>query len=537
MELWIYDDSVTRIGVVDEFESCIWTRRYQTWGDFELVVPADAQNLALLQQGFFVMRADSPMVCRIEKVNLKTSVENGDKLIVSGTDVLKMLNQRIVWTQTNYTGTAEGFIRKIINENAISPTETGRAFPNWILGTAKGYSDAIEIQSTYDYVGDKVIEICQTFGYGLAVTYSAGKFVFDIYKGSVKPVVFSDDYGNISGTDYLFDANSFKNVALVAGEGEGNERKRKEVGSAEGFGRFEAFVDAKSLSSKTDDGQLTPSEYEAALAQAGDEALASAKAKESFNGETQRYQFFFGTDYDMGDIVTIGNDYGLQTYARVSEVIESESEQGYTLVPNFSLFDDGMIEQGAVITQDRYTINTEQGQHILSQGSMGNGVKITQLPEAESVNPTDPLVIVNQQTTKKVELQTIIDAVTEAVMEQAHPIGSYYWSDYSTDPGTLFGGTWERIKDVFLLAAGDTYAAGSTGGEATHTLTTNEMPEHQHQTIEEGYSVGFRGNISGGAQIGVWSGVDGHLTGNAGGGQPHNNMPPYVAKYCWHRIA
>lgn len=70
--------------------------------------------------------------------------------------------------------------------------------------------------------------------------------------------------------------------------------------------------------------------------------------------------------------------------------------------------------------------------------------------------------------------QAATQAVTQAVADAkvaAHPVGSYYWSSESTDPSTLFGGTWEQVKDRFVLAAGDSYAVGATGGEATHTLS------------------------------------------------------------------
>lgn len=62
----------------------------------------------------------------------------------------------------------------------------------------------------------------------------------------------------------------------------------------------------------------------------------------------------------------------------------------------------------------------------------------------------------------------------------AHPVGSLYWSSSPTDPGTLFGGTWTRIKDRFVLAAGDTYANGATGGSATVKLTESNLPAHSH---------------------------------------------------------
>lgn len=73
----------------------------------------------------------------------------------------------------------------------------------------------------------------------------------------------------------------------------------------------------------------------------------------------------------------------------------------------------------------------------------------------------------------------INQAKAEAILA-AHPVGSLYWSSKDTNPGTLFGGTWTPIKDKFVLAAGDTYTNGATGGAATVTLTTQQIPSHTH---------------------------------------------------------
>lgn len=68
-----------------------------------------------------------------------------------------------------------------------------------------------------------------------------------------------------------------------------------------------------------------------------------------------------------------------------------------------------------------------------------------------------------------------------AVVDLIYPVGSIYMSVASTSPATLFDGTtWEQLKDKFLLGAGDTYTAGGTGGNASHTLTIAEMPSHNH---------------------------------------------------------
>lgn len=116
-----------------------------------------------------------------------------------------------------------------------------------------------------------------------------------------------------------------------------------------------------------------------------------------------------------------------------------------------------------------------------------------------------------------------------------YPIGSIYMSVNSISPQTLFGGTWTQIKDRFLLACGDTYTNGTTGGEATHKLTVNEMPSHSH-TIGFDQMWEFGGTKSIATTKGGPYGGAGYIN-NTGGSQAHNNMPPYLAVYIWKRTA
>lgn len=135
----------------------------------------------------------------------------------------------------------------------------------------------------------------------------------------------------------------------------------------------------------------------------------------------------------------------------------------------------------------------------------------------------------------------------------SHPVGSIYMSTENTSPASLFGGTWEQIKDTFLLSAGDTYSAGATGGEATHTLTVDEMPSHSHAERWPGYDGNiYTYNLSYGSGGSLW-GINANmisvpraantattnllLSADKGGSQPHNNMPPYLVVYCWKRIS
>ena len=159
------------------------------------------------------------------------------------------------------------------------------------------------------------------------------------------------------------------------------------------------------------------------------------------------------------------------------------------------------------------------------------------------------------------------------ILESAYPVGAIYLSVNDVNPTILFGfGEWEAIKDRFLLGAGDLYGGGSTGGEATHTLTIDEMPSHSHEpstviaenttdlmgfvTIRDlnSKSTGrqkipaydettggdfYRAMVSNPSADDYGSlqdlGCDLH-TGNTGGGLSHNNMPPYLTVYMWKRI-
>lgn len=67
-----------------------------------------------------------------------------------------------------------------------------------------------------------------------------------------------------------------------------------------------------------------------------------------------------------------------------------------------------------------------------------------------------------------------------------YPVGSVYISFNSTDPSTLFGGTWSRLKDTFLLVNGDSYAPNTTGGSATKTIGVTNMPSHNHSVSSSG---------------------------------------------------
>ena len=121
--------------------------------------------------------------------------------------------------------------------------------------------------------------------------------------------------------------------------------------------------------------------------------------------------------------------------------------------------------------------------------------------------------------------------------DKIYPVGSIYMNLKNVEPSTLFGGTWEQILGKFLLAAydGGGYPSGSTGGEAEHTLTIQEMPNHTHSLTLVADGIG--GNSGRGVVYDYKNGSTIATTDPTGNNIPHNNMPPYLAVYMWKRTA
>lgn len=124
------------------------------------------------------------------------------------------------------------------------------------------------------------------------------------------------------------------------------------------------------------------------------------------------------------------------------------------------------------------------------------------------------------------------------LLDIVYPVGSIYQSMSATSPADFIGGTWTKIK-TFLYGA-DT--AKETGGEATHTLTVDEMPSHEHgivvAVLNGGNAATHRTLFATNSPAWNNGNPDWHNAAkNTGGGQAHNNLPPYTTCFIWYRTA
>lgn len=192
--------------------------------------------------------------------------------------------------------------------------------------------------------------------------------------------------------------------------------------------------------------------------------------------------------------------------------------------------------------------------------SLANLTAITELSASDVL----PVLTGSDKKLKKLTWQNLLSAM--------YPVGAIYVSVNEANPATLFGGTWEQIKDCFLLAAGSSYTAGSTGGAATVALSAANLPAHTHsipalsgtaasagahthtataQYNKDAAITGSSARIAGGGSNSTTSpisigsaGAHTHTvttkaatSGSQGSGTAHNNMPPYLAVYVWKRTA
>lgn len=349
MDLLVLNKNLDVVAIVDVYESIIWTERYYEYGDFELYTAMTQDLLNYIKTDNYIQRVGSDRVMIIEEIRIDTDSETGNHITITGRSLESILDRRVIWSQTTISGNLQNGIKKLVNENIISPSKEERKISNFIF---KDSTDSqitgltVEAQYTGDNLYDVISKVCEEKSIGFKVSLNESKqFVFELYAGADRSyeqtnypyVVFSPNFDNIVNSNYLESKENLKNVALVGGEGEGTARKYLAIGNTSGLDRRELFVDARDISSEGEDGQtLTTEQYNELLKQRGNEYLADYTDLVSFEGAVEtNIMYKYGVDFFDGDIVQIANEYGHEAKVRILEVVISENEEGNSVYPTF----------------------------------------------------------------------------------------------------------------------------------------------------------------------------------------------------------
>ena len=341
----IMNRNFERLAVIDDYISFIWTTRFYKCGDFELCVNVESHDLNLYQKGFYVVRDDDENTGIIEKIRIELNADDKEIVIISGRFLPCILGRRIIAEQTTVNGTVAAGINKLITDAIIDPKMVARKIDNFVLGT---YSTTVKLQA--QYTGKNLLEtistICETYSLGFKVVLNeSNQFVFSLIEGvdhsydqDANPyVVFSDEYDNLLSSEYEEDYQSIATNVLVAGEGEGLDRRTLWVTDTNpsGLDRYEVYKDQRQIQSN--DGEISDDEYQKLMLEAGKEDLTSITT--AFTGTVYFDNVEWKKDVNIGDICVIENKrWGIYINSRLVEVIESISESGeYSVVPTFGI--------------------------------------------------------------------------------------------------------------------------------------------------------------------------------------------------------
>lgn len=331
MELYLYSRDAELIGVTDTFYSLRWRRKYFEPGEFELHLPATAENIKDYTPGRILHRIERKECGIIEGVTVSKD------LTVTGRMLSALIGDAIISKTYNFNGSVEQAMRTIVNQ------EVGRIHSDIVPEASNGYPETLEAQVTYKNALDTIVKFSKSSNIGFGVSFDAlgQRLVFYTRKGidrSVQQadnprVFFNDEFQNLLNPTYTNSISGYKNFAFVGGEGEGSDRVVATVDQTGGETRRELWVDAKDIRQE----EMSLEEYTEKLKQHGKEKLAELSPVSCFEGEGITVENFeYLIDWDLGDIVTVGQEkWGVSENKRITEVEEIYENGIVRVIPVF----------------------------------------------------------------------------------------------------------------------------------------------------------------------------------------------------------
>jgi hypothetical protein len=418
------ENGLKLVGVVDDYTSFVFTRKYSDVGEWQLVINALSENAKLIKDINFISNGDG--VAGIVK-KVVSNIGTDNTIIYSGVELKGIINQRIVMPPSNsshlsVTNTApEVVIANIIDKQLINCEAEQRRIPfvriaDYLVIPDKRIDYNGRFTNAYDDI--TTIATANNIGWYADIQPIEGneqyaEIVYHIYSGLDRSInqsinsrlVLSFTNDNMASTTYEAN-NGVPTTALVAGQGEGVERAVVKINDATiGLDRNEIYVDARDI----EDDTLLPQRGQEALAEYGD----TASYQITFNQFLiERYR----KDFELGDIGTVDDEVvGGTVDFRLTEITE--------------IYEQGSYNIDVVFGYDRQSLGDALRR---SNSNTKTLLKVEGITGGGSGN-------IDAGT---LETQTLSD-----ILLMIYPVGAIYTSVSPTSPATLFGGTWEAFAD------------------------------------------------------------------------------------------
>lgn len=306
----IFDSSLNFKGYLDRFNSFQCSQKYADTGSFSIKAILTTETVNLLKAGYFVQYKD--FAGMIDSIQMNETAGEVPTISASGYDLVGLLKTRIIWTDIYYSGNSEEFLRKIVNENAINPTDSNRKIPYLALGTLSGLPQTTERNTKHETLLDECVKVCNVADYGFAVDLDAKnkQMLFKVYLGEDRTVgqphqlIIGKSFDNVMMQDYTYSTKDEVTTCLVKAE----ETSLTVGGDAAGFKRKETV---KETSTKQE--ELTAAQYQNVLKAEGTETLNSIT--ECFD-----IDIFNNDSLAIGDKVTVRDkNWNISFETRVEE--------------------------------------------------------------------------------------------------------------------------------------------------------------------------------------------------------------------------
>lgn len=357
MEIRVLDTSFNAVAILEGADSVIWNDRYSEAGEFEIYTRVNPVFQNLLLEDRYLTNSMSDKIMVIESISIITDPETGDKLVVKGRSLESILDRRIILKQKLIDTTFQAGIQSILNSEIISGEFSERNFPNFIFSTS---TDPLVTTPTLksQYYMDNVLEVisglCKSYGLGFKIVRNtSNQYVFSLYAGVDRSysqtanrwVIFSPNLDNLVRSQYFRSKQFKKNFVFVSGDaglqdwnqgfyGRWAQVWTTDVGT--GLSRREMFLDANNLQKEISGGsvEMSDDDFVAQLEQRGREELAVNAEYTIFDGEVDLgYTYGYRTDFNLGDIIQLIDNYGHSSAVRITEVTLSEGTNGFFVHP------------------------------------------------------------------------------------------------------------------------------------------------------------------------------------------------------------
>ena len=304
MDIWVYRD-FTLAGVIPQYTSFEWRRRFTAPGEFSLSLPFTREYFQLLQVGDVVFHRQHNEAAFVEEVNVISARDSSRTLTVRGRFVSSLLDRRVV----NFSGSGDfvSIVSTLLQQNFINPTNPNRRVQNLRIVPFAVRASTISAKLDNDIFLDRLSSMLLSRSIGLRVDYNTANrsFDFSLYEGNESGAIFSSEYKNLLEQDYYKATRNLRTTCYVdefvyGDEFAGLDRREIRTMQLEEEGSMSAETTARLF-------------------------LLDFRSTETFDAvlNPQSKQFEYGVDWELGDIVSCRNsDFGIDITKNILEIVE-----------------------------------------------------------------------------------------------------------------------------------------------------------------------------------------------------------------------